>query len=302
MNILNKYEELIALINYHSNLYYNEDDPEISDYEFDMMMLELKQIEKEYPELIVPDSPSQRVGGNQGKSTFEKVEHAVPMLSLQDVFSIEDVEKFLKKFSDDTYFVVEEKYDGLSMSVTYENGILTKAETRGDGYIGENITEHAKYIKGLPLVLTGNKIDVKSIKLLEVRCEVCLPKDAFTTANIEREKNGKEPFKNLRNAAAGLLRTKNIEDMKNAGLTAFVFNLQRIEFYNPYDDKFNSWTKHFNSLCSLQDLGFNISKTTNEIGERVLRCVPKNDVISEIERIYGSIERVIERRESWAIA
>lgn len=248
--IQNRINELRDKINYHSNLYYNQDSPEISDYEFDMMMNELKTLEKEHPELVTPDSPTQKVGGNQGKSSFAKVEHKVPMLSLQDVFSTEDVEEFISRFSNEK-FSVEEKIDGLSMSVTYRDGELVRAETRGDGIIGEDITENAKLIENIPEVLNREYIDEK-IKEIEVRCEVFLPVQKFEEINVKLENEGKKTFKNPRNAAAGLLRTKDLNIVKKAGLHAFVFNIQRIEFEN---DRINSFFGFdYNSHSSLLDM------------------------------------------------
>lgn len=224
--IQNKIIGLRSVIDYHCNLYYNEDSPEITDYEFDELMNQLKALENEYPELITPDSPTQRVGGSQGKSTFAKVTHAVPMLSLQDVFSTEDVQDFMDKLPDDTRFTVEEKIDGLSMSVTYQGGVLVKAETRGDGYIGEDITENAKYIHGIPRRICNNSV-FNLPDLLEVRCEVYMPVEQFEKINKKKEKAGEKLFANPRNAAAGILRTKDLNTVMDAHLFAFAFNVQR---------------------------------------------------------------------------
>lgn len=276
--IKKRIQTLRQTINYHSDLYYNKDNPEIDDYEFDTLMNELKTLEKEYPELITPDSPTQKVGGSQGKSTFAKVEHKVPMLSLQDVFSDDDVNDFLNRFPKGTKFSVEEKIDGLSMSVTYRDGKLVRAETRGDGYIGEDITENAKHIYGIPItfqpdIWTGNP--TKNLKELEVRCEVFLPVYKFEEINSSLEKQNKKTFKNPRNAAAGLLRTKDINIVKDAGLCAFIFNVQRMEFYDknkkfPFD-----LSLHTNLLNYLSNLGFVAVKHYAVERDDVLKIIQK---------------------------
>lgn len=223
-----KYLELIEKIKKANTAYYDNDDPVMEDPEYDDLMRQLKAMEAEHPEWITKDSPTQKVGGSPGKSSFAKVKHAVPMKSLQDVFNIEDVDAFMagKEYP----VLVEEKIDGLSMSVTYERGILVRAETRGDGYIGEDITENAKYVRGIPHTIPSKETTGLDIpELLEVRCEVYLPVSEFIRLNEENEAAGKKLFANPRNAAAGLLRTKDLSVVKDAGLHAFAFNVQRIE-------------------------------------------------------------------------
>lgn len=220
------YKNLKAEIARHSSLYYDADQPEIPDYEFDALMRQLKEAEAEHPEWITTDSPTQKVGGTTGKSTFEKVTHKTPMLSLQDVFSEDEVTEFVEKFPEQT-FTVEHKIDGLSMTVVYENGKLVRAETRGDGYIGEDVTENAKYIKDIPLELPINY--ATKLPFLEVRVEVYMPVADFERINKENKAAGKRAFVNPRNAAAGILRTKDVLAVKNAGLAAFAFNLQSYE-------------------------------------------------------------------------
>lgn len=228
-----EYLELVTKCNRAADAYYNNDDPIITDYEYDMMMQEIKKYEKEHPDKIAKESMTQKVTNSSGKSTFEKVQHAVPMLSLEDVFNTSDIEEFVNSFPENTGFCVEEKIDGLSMSVTYENGELVRAETRGDGYIGEDITENAKYIKGIPLALPVNSRGGTIPKILEVRCEVYLPVKNFERINRQREADGLKLYKNPRNAAAGLLRTHDISEMKDAGLSSFAFNVQRAIFSEP---------------------------------------------------------------------
>lgn len=274
---LKELENLRDEIRYHSNKYYNDDEPEISDYEFDMMMQKLKKFETEHPELITSDSPTQKVGGNTGKSTFEKVEHDVPMLSLQDVFTIEDVKNFVNEHKCD-FFSVEEKIDGLSMAATYKEGKLVRAETRGDGYIGEDITENAKFIHGLPLT-----IDTSIAKEIEVRCEVYLPVVEFERINKELKEQGKKLFANPRNAAAGLLRTKDLDVVKKANLHCFVFNIQRIEYQN----EMMPYVTHTKELELAKKLGFSIVnyKLCNEV------TMPNSiiDAIQEIGKYKNSL-------------
>ena len=245
------YEKLAEKLSRAASAYYDNDDPIMSDYEYDDKMRELRKIEAEHPEWILDISPTQKVAGTSGKSTFEKVAHAVPMLSLQDVFSKEEVENFLANFDANTVFSVEEKIDGLSLSATYINGILSKGETRGDGYIGEDITENVKHIIGLPLKLKTKNAP----ELLEVRCEVYMPVAEYERINKRKEENGEKLFANPRNAAAGILRTKDIEAVKQARLHAFVFNIQRISFKDNTPDDFNS---HIKGLNAIKAMGFNV--------------------------------------------
>lgn len=195
------YKELIKQAKAANKAYYDDDDPIMADEEYDALMRDIKVLESEHPELITPDSPTHYVGGTASKSSFAKVKHVVPMLSLQDIFNKSDVYAFLGKFSDDTRYCVEEKIDGLSLSVTYKDGFLVEAKTRGDGHTyGEDVTENAKHVKGIPLMLNpvhssqGGGI----IKTLEVRCEVYLPVDAFLALNEQKESKGEKLFANPR--------------------------------------------------------------------------------------------------------
>lgn len=219
----NEYLSLVEKLNEYAKAYYEDNEPLITDYEYDMLMQKIKKYEAENPDSISKDSLTQKVSTFK-ESTFKEVAHKVPMLSLQDIFSFEDVSDFI---TDNPFemFSVEQKIDGLSLSVTYENGKLVLAETRGDGYVGENITENAKYISGIPTRL--NPLNQKVPETLEVRFEVYLPVFRFEEINAEREAVGLKTYKNPRNAAAGLLRTKDIKEVKKAGLCAFAFNVQR---------------------------------------------------------------------------
>ena len=227
MEIKDIKKELTALrkeIRYHNNRYYNEDAPEISDYEYDQLMLRLKAIEKTYPELITKTSPTQMVGGTAKREAGILVRHDVPMLSLQDVFSKAEIEDFVHTIEDSVElpeFVVEEKIDGLSMALRYEDGVLVRAITRGDGILqGEDVTENAKVIKDVKKKLKD------ALPYFEIRGEVYMTKDAFTAVNERQELLGLKPFANPRNCAAGTLRQLDSRVTKERELSLFVFNLQ----------------------------------------------------------------------------
>ena len=225
MNAEQRIKELRKQIEYHSNRYYNEDSPEISDYEFDQLMRELKKLEQENPELISKDSPTQKVGGKAKRKAGVLVRHNVPMLSLQDVFSKEDVLKFVEEMREqleDPEFVVEYKIDGLSMSLRYENGELKLAETRGDGInFGEDVTENARVIKDVKQKLKDTP------EYLEVRGEVYMKNEDFDAVNERQELAGKKIFANPRNCAAGTLRQLDTDVTRERKLSMFVFNIQQ---------------------------------------------------------------------------
>lgn len=216
--------ELRKQITYHSDRYYNQDEPEISDYDFDMMMKELKQLEKEHPELVTSDSPTQQVGGAAKRTAGVLVRHNVPMLSLQDVFSKEEIINFVEQMReqlDEPEFVVEYKIDGLSMVLRYENGELVLAETRGDGInFGEDVTANAKVIRDVKKKLKDKP------EYLEIRGEVYMKNAAFEKVNEQQELLGKKPFANPRNCAAGTLRQLDSAVTKARELSLFIFNIQ----------------------------------------------------------------------------
>ena len=219
-------DELKASLEYHSNRYYNEDAPEISDYEYDMMMRELKSLEKEYPNLVDASSPTQHVGGKAKREAGVLVRHNVPMLSLQDVFSKEEVEDFVREMEeklDHPEFVVEYKIDGLSMSLRYESGKLVMAETRGDGIeFGEDVTENARVIEDVVQTLKDQP------EYLEIRGEVYMKNADFDAVNERQELLGKRLFANPRNCAAGTLRQLDSDVVKERKLSLFIFNLQQV--------------------------------------------------------------------------
>ena len=218
--------QLRRTIRHHNVRYYNDDNPEISDYEYDQLMLRLKALEREYPELITENSPTQKVGGTAKRTAGTLVRHDVPMLSLQDVFSREEIEAFVRDIGarmENPVFVVEEKIDGLSLALRYENGMLSRAITRGDGVVqGEDVTENAKVIKDVVQKLK------EPLPYFEVRGEVYMTKAAFEAVNERRQLLGLKLFANPRNCAAGTLRQLDSRITKERGLSLFVFNLQAV--------------------------------------------------------------------------
>ena len=226
-NVKKRIKELEELLEKHNDLYFNQDSPEITDYEFDQLSLELRALEKEHPELADADSPTKRVGGKAKRTAGVMVRHRVPMLSIQDVFSREDVDKFVndmkEKLGDDTEFIVETKIDGLSMALRYENGELVTAITRGDGRIeGEDVTENARVIGDVVQTLKDK------LEYLEIRGEVYMENAAFDRVNERQEILGKKLFANPRNCAAGTLRQLDPSITAERGLSMFVFNLQDV--------------------------------------------------------------------------
>ena len=226
MTLEEQIKKLRDKINYHSDRYYNQDNPEISDYEFDMLMQQLKKLEKEHPELVTKDSPTQHVGGMAKRTAGVLVHHNVPMLSLQDVFSKEEVVDFVEQMReqlDEPEFVVEYKIDGLSMALRYENGELALALTRGDGVnFGEDVTTNAKVISDVKKKLKDKP------EYLEIRGEVYMKNEDFDRVNEQQELLGKKIFANPRNCAAGTLRQLDSRVTKERKLSMFVFNVQQV--------------------------------------------------------------------------
>ena len=221
-------KQLREVLNHHSDLYYNQDAPEISDQEYDGLMRELKALEKVHPELITPDSPTQRVGGSAKRTAGVLVAHRVPMLSMQDLFTQEEVDHFIsdcqEKLGEGITFLVETKIDGLSMALRYENGDLVTAITRGDGRtFGEDVTANAKVIDDVAVTLRH------PIPYLELRGEVYMTDAAFEAVNERQELLGKKPFANPRNCAAGTLRQLDAAVTRERHLSFFVFNVQDIQ-------------------------------------------------------------------------
>lgn len=252
MNLQNakiRAEELREIIKYNSKLYYENDAPEISDYEYDMMFRELQNIEAEYPELKTPDSPTVRVGG-KALDRFEKYTHTVRMGSLTDVFSFEELREFTDRMDAElgqtAEYSVEPKIDGLSVSLIYRNGLFVKGATRGDGEVGEDVTENLKTIKSIPLKIN------EALPYLCVRGEVYMPKKVFNELNAVREAAGQPLFANPRNAAAGSLRQLDPKVAASRRLEILVFNLQEGEIYSDGRQPAN----HIETLNRLDELGF----------------------------------------------
>lgn len=252
-------EETLA---YHSRLYYELDSPVMQDEEYDFLFRRLVELEERYPELASKNSPTKRVGGKVSEK-FEKVRHEVPMDSFGDIFSEEEIFDFvgkIKKEYPEADFIVEKKFDGLSVSLEYEDGIFKRGLTRGDGIFGEDVTENIKTVKSVPLELNEN------VGKLLVRGEVYMPRKVFAKLNEKREQNGEKHFANPRNAAAGSLRQLDSAICASRGLEIFVFNLQSFE---------NMPDRHSESLEFLKTLGFTVSpdgiicRTAEEVVEAV---------------------------------
>lgn len=268
--IKERIDELRKKLLYHAERYYVYDAPEISDYEYDMMYAELKKLEEENPRFFDPASPTQRVGG-KALDKFEKVTHTVQMNSLSDVFTIEDVVAFaedIKKEYGDVSFSVEPKIDGLSCALTYENGVLVRGVTRGDGLVGENVTQNVKTIFSVPLKLS------EPIPYLCVRGEVYLPRENFDRINKKRQNEGLSLFANPRNAAAGSLRQLDPQVAASRGLDIFVFNVQDGALF----EDGSTLDSHTKMLDRLDELGF---KTLEE--KRL--CSSADEIVSHIERL-----------------
>lgn len=259
-------EELNKLTAYYATKYYDDDAPEISDFEYDMLMNELKNLEKEFPEFVSKNSLTQKVGGTV-KEGFEKVEHAVPLQSLQDVFSLEEVNEFCLKMQKEnvTEYVVETKIDGLSVALEYKNGEFIRGATRGNGLVGEDVTENLKTIKHIPQKLK-EPIDII------VRGEVFIGKEDFDKLNETLDED--ERFANARNLAAGSLRQLDSKIAASRPLDIFIFNVQRCET--------KEFTSHYESLKYLKSIGFNINPV----------LIPCDTII----KVKNAIEKIGEMR------
>ncbi len=263
-----EHEQLCAEIEKHNYSYYVLDNPTIEDYDYDMLMRRLKQLEADFPQLITPSSPTQRVGGT-AQSSFEKVAHAVQMGSLQDVFSEEELRDFDSRVRQQVtpLYIVEPKIDGLSVSLEYRGGEFVRGSTRGDGFVGEDITANLRTIKSIPLKLN------EKLPFIEVRGEVYMPRKSFAELVEQQEENGEQPAKNPRNAAAGSLRQKDSRVTAKRKLDIFVFNIQQVEGAEI--------TSHKQSLEFMSGLGFKVI-----------------DGYREFDNISDAIERIREIGES----
>ena len=270
-------EELRKKTQYYANKYYDEDKPEISDFEYDMLMVELRNLESKYPEFKSKDSLTEKVGGHV-KEGFEKVTHEVPLQSLQDVFSIEEVNAYIEKINEkakennieNKTYVVETKIDGLSAALEYKQGKFVRGATRGNGLVGEDVTQNLKTIKTIPMEL-NEKIDII------VRGEVFISKKDFEKMNKKREEKDEELFANARNAAAGSLRQLDSKITAKRPLDIYIFNVQKID-----DKQFNS---HFEELEYLAKLGFNVNPVR-------IPCKDKKEVEEAIKKIGKEREKL----------
>lgn len=287
-------KELKEITAYHAKKYYDDDNPEISDFEYDMLMLELKNLEKEHPDLITVDSLTQHVGGTV-KEGFEKVEHEVPLQSLQDIFDFEELYAFDERvqkvienniennnqiqfempntensIENKVKYVVETKIDGLSVALEYKNGIFVRGATRGNGLVGEDITENLKTIKNIPKKLK-EPIDII------VRGEVFIGKNEFEKMNQEREENEESLFANARNAAAGSLRQLDSKIAGSRPLDIYIFNVQKSDTVK--------FTSHLESLDYLEKIGFNVNPVK-------ILCNNISETIEEINKIGDNREKL----------
>ena len=258
-------DELSALIEYHNHLYYNKDEPEISDFEYDKLLRELENLESEYPALRRPDSPTNKVGGSAGEK-FSPVTHTVPMESLHDSFSHDELRDFDRRVREtvpDVTYVVEPKFDGLSVSCEYRGGVFVRGSTRGDGTTGEDVTDNLMTIRSLPKRIPN------APSYLEVRGEVYMSFQSFEELVKRQEENEEKPAKNPRNAAAGSLRQKNAKITAERKLDIFIFNIQQAEGVALHS--------HRESLAYLKSLGFPVAFYHV--------CSTIEDAIHEIEKI-----------------
>ena len=267
-------EELRKETAYHAKRYYDDDAPEISDFEYDMMMLELRNLEKEYPEFVSNDSLTQKVGGTV-KEGFQKVTHEVPLQSLQDIFDFDELYAFdnrmkeqASKYSKELKYVVETKIDGLSAALEYKNGEFVRGATRGNGLVGEDVTNNMLTIKSIPKKLK-ERIDIT------VRGEVFIGKEEFEKLNEERALNEEPLFANARNAAAGSLRQLDSKIAESRPLDIFIFNVQKSDT--------KEFKSHIESLDYLADLGFNVN--------------PVRIVCNNIEEVIDAINEIGEERK-----
>lgn len=303
MDIKKKIEELRKKIRYYEYKYYIEDNPEISDTEFDGLMKKLIELEKKYPDFITPDSPSQRVGGEPSVGKFPVIEHQVPMLSLENVYSIEELKEFDKRVrknleSSDIKYSVELKIDGVAVSLTYENAVFVKAVTRGDGLRGDDITSNLKTIKSVPLRLkmSDKEFNKKFGSSLEIRGEVFLPIEKFNKLNENREMQGEVVFANPRNAASGSLKLLDSKQVAERNLDIFIHTIG-------WTDK-KPWTSHYQALIDLKTNGLKISpllkicKNLDEVIEICNEWETKREKLSfETDGMVIKIDSFIEQEK-----
>ncbi|MCU0850605.1 MAG: NAD-dependent DNA ligase LigA [Candidatus Thermoplasmatota archaeon] len=292
-------------INYHNYQYYVENNPVISDYEYDMLLKQLEALETQHPDLITPDSPTQRVGGEPAKG-FTTVEHKIPMLSLENAYSHEELQEFderVKKVVTDVEYICEPKIDGVSISLIYENGVFKRGATRGDGIKGDDITSNLRTIRSIPLRLQGSEL-----QNAEIRGEVYFPVSSFKKFNKEQEKKGEQVFANPRNAAAGSLRQLDPRIVASRPLDTYLY-------YISYADK--DFKNQQNSLETLRTAGFRVNpliKKTGSMQEAISYCksleTKRESLDYEIDGVVLKVNSFTQQRQlgstikhpRWAIA
>ncbi|NLB42948.1 MAG: NAD-dependent DNA ligase LigA, partial [Clostridiales bacterium] len=270
--VMKRVEELRRLLEYHNDRYYNLDDPEITDHEYDLLSLELRGLEEKFPELIHPDSPSQKVGGTV-KRELRKIAHDVPVVSLQDAFSKQEVEAFVNRIVQELQnpiFVVENKLDGLSVVLRYHNGVLTEGITRGDGAVGESVYENLLMISSVPKEIPT------ALPYLEVRGEIYMSYEAFNQVNQRQKEIGERKYQTPRNLAAGTMRQLDPSIVRERNLDIFVFNLEISEG--------REFTSHSESLNWLREQGFPI--------------VPDFEICTNANEVWEAIENIEKARWS----
>ncbi|HHV18918.1 MAG TPA: NAD-dependent DNA ligase LigA, partial [Thermoanaerobacterales bacterium] len=303
-------QELRELTNHHNHLYYVLDDPEIPDAEYDKLMRELIALENQFPELITPDSPTQRIGGKP-LAAFNRVTHREAMISLADAFNEGDLRDFHRRVTEtvgnQVEYVVELKIDGLAISLTYENGILVTAATRGDGEVGEDVTQNVKTIKSVPLRLDVSLSKVPT--LMEVRGEIYLPKKGFQKLNEDREDMELPPFANPRNAAAGSIRQLDPKIAAKRPLSTFIYGMgyveeawfdthhEVLEFYKACGFRVNSHIKLFDNFDDVIDYCMSWREKRDLLPYEIDGMVIKVNSL-KFQRILGSTAK----NPRWAIA
>ncbi|MGB5933932.1 MAG: NAD-dependent DNA ligase LigA, partial [Anaerolineae bacterium] len=272
-------QALRRLIRYHAYLYHVLDSPEISDAEYDALMRQLEELERAYPELVTPDSPTQRVGAPPVEA-FGEVEHRLPMLSLDNAFDEEELrawEKRIRRLSDEKFdYVLEPKVDGLAISLTYEEGALVRGSTRGDGFRGEDVTLNLRTVPSIPLRIPVHG-EEEPPRLLEVRGEVYMPLDLFQEMNRRRETEGQKPFANPRNAAAGSVRQLDSSITASRPLSIWVYGVGHFEGVE--------LTTQGQALEYLGALGFKVS--------------PDISLHDNLDHVIAKIKESLEKQESW---
>lgn len=313
--ILEKIEKLRKEIRYHDRKYYIENSPVISDYEYDKLVEELKKLENEYPQYITPDSPTQRIG-DKPVDGFARVEHKAPMLSLDNTYSEDELREFDRRVKrilkdENIEYVVEPKIDGVGVALVYEDGILVRGATRGDGSVGDDITQNIRTIKSIPLALDlPMDMRLKKLANCEIRGEVYMTKKGFAEVNKRKVANGEQPFVNPRNAAAGSLRQLDPRDVASRPLDAFFYHISYVSGDTPF-------STHWECINALREAGFKVNpyiQKANNIEEVIRYCrdwVKKQDVLDyEIDGMVIKVNSLDQQKKlgsttknpRWAIA